>query len=79
MRVRRRLLAAAVVVVGAAGVASPSADAHAAAPVAAGADHACIVPGGQRPVVAWSRLRNPVLGVAVLCVGVASLLVRSRA
>jgi len=63
VRVRRRLLAAAVVVVGAAGVASPSADAHAAAPVAAGADHACIVPGGQRPVVAWSRLRNPVLGL----------------
>jgi hypothetical protein len=32
-----------------------------AARVAAGSDHACIVPGGPSPSVAWSRLHNPVL------------------
>ena len=29
--------------------------------VRAGADHACVVPGGGRPTVAWSRLADPVL------------------
>jgi len=27
----------------------------------AGTDHACVVPGGGRPTVAWSALRNPIL------------------
>jgi hypothetical protein len=63
VRVRRQLSAAAVAVVGVAAVVSPSADAGAAAVVPPGADHACIVPGGQQPVVAWSRLHNPVLAL----------------
>ena len=29
--------------------------------VAAGDDHACVVPGGPRPSVAWSKLHNPVV------------------
>lgn len=29
--------------------------------LAAGADHACVVPGSGRPKVAWAQLRNPVL------------------
>jgi len=31
--------------------------------VPAGADHACVVPGGPRPVVPWTRLRNPLLAL----------------
>jgi hypothetical protein len=34
-----------------------------AAPAETGADHACIVPGGSAPVVAWSTLHNPVLSL----------------
>lgn len=36
---------------------------RAGAVVAPGADHACVVSGGRPPVVAWSRLHNPVLGL----------------
>jgi hypothetical protein len=39
----------------------PAGDVAGAARVAPGADHACVVPGGPHPVVAWSRLHNPLL------------------
>lgn len=44
---------------GPAGASSPPA--LSAKRLAAGADHACVVPGGGRPRVAWSSLHNPVL------------------
>jgi hypothetical protein len=55
--------AAAVLVLGALVAAGPPA--AGAAPsttrVAPGTDHVCVVPGGPRPIVAWSRLHNPIL------------------
>ncbi len=38
-----------------------SARAEISARVPPGADHACVVPGGTRPAVAWAGLHNPVL------------------
>jgi len=60
VRIRPRLVAAVVAVAAASTTAGPGADA-AATLVPPGADHACVVPGGPHPVVAWSRLHNPVL------------------
>ncbi len=51
-----------MVAVVAAGCGSPVHGA-AAARVAPAADHACVVPGGPLPTVAWTRLRNPVYGL----------------
>jgi hypothetical protein len=33
-----------------------------------GSDHACVVPGGAPPSVAWSKMRNPVLSYAAAAV-----------
>lgn len=46
---------------GPAGAAGAGAGRLSTAALAAGADHACVVPGGRPPKVAWAALRNPVL------------------
>lgn len=58
---RGALAAGALVVVAAGCTAGPVASAPAKVAVAAGLDHACIVPGPATPSVAWARLSNPIL------------------
>ncbi len=63
MDARRRALVPAALAFGVLvlGTLVPAAGAAAATRVPVGADHACVVPGGPPPTVAWSRLHNPVL------------------
>jgi hypothetical protein len=61
----RTALVLGVLIMGTAGCASaPTASVAPKIVVAAGADHACVVPGSGRPAVAWSRLANPILSEA---------------
>ena len=63
-RLRARTpVVATLALVGALAVGSAPADAARVARVAPGAGHACIVAGGRPPVVAWSRLHNPLLAL----------------
>jgi len=59
---RGALAAGALVVVAAGCTSGPVASAPPKVAVAAGLDHACIVPGTATPTVAWARLSNPILG-----------------
>jgi hypothetical protein len=55
--------AAATIAATAAAITLVPSGAATAASVAPGADHACVVPGGPRPAVAWSHLHNPLFAL----------------